>query len=134
MSAKAGVWIDREHAIVVLINGNDEELKSFHAGTDEPFPQNAETRGRHQYTRNDFVAEDKIERKKSITRRGMYDSVTRYVGEVDAIYVLGPGEAKKEFQNHLSKTLPSKVHVELETSDKMTDPQLAAKVREHFQA
>lgn len=134
MSAKAGVWIDREHAIVVLINGNEDELKSFHAGTSEPFPQTAETRERHEYTRNDFVAEDKLEHKQSNARHSMYDAVLRYVGDVDSLYVLGPGEAKKEFQKYVASKRHSKLDVELETSDKMTDPQLAAKVRKHFSA
>ena len=134
MKTEAGIWIDREHAIVVLIDKMGEELRAFHAGVSEPFPQTSETRARHEYTRNDFVAEDKLERKQSVTRHDMYDEVMKYVGNVEALYVLGPGEAKKEFQSHLAAKGLSKVDIELEASDKMTDPQLIAKIRKHFKA
>jgi hypothetical protein len=48
------------------------------------------------------------------------------------ILILGPGEAKGEFIRRIkSKKLGGSI-VELETADKMTDRQLAAKVAQHF--
>ncbi len=134
MKTKAGVWIDREHAIVVTITNSGEELKSFHAGISEPFPQTTETKGQHEYTRNDFIAEDKLERKETNNRRQMHDAVLRFIGDVDALYVLGPGEAKNEFKNYVSAKSHDRVAITLETSDKMTDPQLTVKIREHYNA
>jgi hypothetical protein len=133
MNTQAGIWIDRAHAIVVLLHGNAEEHKSFHARTPEPFPQTTETRERHEYTRNDFIAEDKLERKQTNARHSMFDSVMHYVSKADALYVLGPGEAKNEFETYAKSTQHGKRSIQLETSDKMTEPQLAAKVRRHFQ-
>jgi hypothetical protein len=46
--------------------------------------------------------------------------------------ILGPGEAKGEFNKRIKSKKLRGVTVELETADKMTDRQLAAKVREHF--
>ena len=130
---KVGIWIDREHAIVD-VNNAGQELKFFHTSASEPFPQTTESRAEHSYTRNDTVPEDRLERKQDSDRFKMYDAVLQFIGKVDSLYVIGPGEAKKEFQKHLNAKGLSKVDIELETSDKMTDPQFSAKVREHFKA
>ena len=61
-----------------------------------------------------------------------YDAVLTTLGNADSVLIIGPGEAKGEFQKRLkSKKFPAHV-VELETADKMTDPQVAALVRQHF--
>jgi len=54
------------------------------------------------------------------------------MGGADSILLFGPGEAKGEFEERLaSKGLGGRV-VGVETVDKMTAPQIAAKVRQHF--
>ena len=52
----------------------------------------------------------------------------------DAILILGPGEAKGEFLKRVQSKKLRGVTVELETVDKMTDRQIAAKVGQHFAA
>ena len=49
-----------------------------------------------------------------------------------AVLILGPGEAKGEFAKHIKSKKLGGVTIELETVDKMTDRQVAAKVSEHF--
>jgi hypothetical protein len=46
--------------------------------------------------------------------------------------IFGPGEAKGELQQHLERAELSERIVGVETADKMTDRQIAAKVRLHF--
>ncbi len=130
---KAGIWIDREHATAVLVSDEENELQSFQAGTSEPFPQTSASRAKHEFTRNDFVAENRLEQKHTNARIEMYDSILRYVAGADTLFIFGPGEAKKEFQNYISTSGNTKHDVVIETSDKMTSPQLVAKTREHFQ-
>ena len=132
METKAGIWIDREHAIAVVINSTVHELKSFQAGIPEPFPQTEESRAQHEYTRNDFVAEDKLERKQAARREVMYDAILKYTHDAKELLILGPGEAKKEFQKHIDSKSHDKTKVEVETSDRLTDPQLVAHVLKHF--
>jgi hypothetical protein len=61
-----------------------------------------------------------------------YDRVIEAVADLDALLILGPGEAKGEFKNRLDQHKLSARVAGIETADKMTDPQLTAKVREHF--
>ncbi len=56
-----------------------------------------------------------------------------HVHAADAIFILGPGEAKGELEKRLaSKGMGARV-VGVESADKMTDHQVAARVRQHFE-
>jgi hypothetical protein len=61
-----------------------------------------------------------------------YDGVIAAIRGADSIQIFGPGEAKGELRKRLEQEgLKSRV-LAIETVDKMTDRQIAAKVREHF--
>lgn len=132
MKRRAGIWIDRGHAILVEISSSGHEISRFAAGTPEPFPATIESRAQHAYTPNDFQPEDRIERKEQASRKQMYDSVLHAIQGVESLLILGPGEAKKEFAKHIESKHIKQMAVEVETSDKMTEPQLAARVLHHF--
>ena len=62
-----------------------------------------------------------------------YDEVISQLGQPDALLIFGPGEAKLQLKERLSRTKAvSDDIVEIETTDKLTDPQIVAKVKEHF--
>jgi len=46
--------------------------------------------------------------------------------------IFGPGEAKGKLKKRLEKT-PGPHTITVETKDKMTEPQMVAMVRQHFQ-
>jgi stalled ribosome rescue protein Dom34 len=61
-----------------------------------------------------------------------YDRVISAIGNTESILILGPGEAKGELAKRLEhKNLGGRI-VAVETVDKMTDRQIAARVREQF--
>ena len=61
-----------------------------------------------------------------------YDQVISYIRDAESILILGPGEAKVELKKRLEREALSGRVVGIETVDKMTDRQIAAKVRQHF--
>jgi hypothetical protein len=61
-----------------------------------------------------------------------YDAVIAGIRGAEAILIFGPGEAKGELKKRLEKDKLGGKIVGVETADKMTDHQIAAKVREHF--
>jgi stalled ribosome rescue protein Dom34 len=132
MAIKAGVWIDHKQAIVVLLTDAGHEIKKFKSGIDQPVRPSSSSRPKHKYTPNDFIAEDSRERKLEGHRKEVYDEVLACIRGADSLLILGPGEAKGEFSKHIKAKKVRSVVVELETTDKMTDRQLAARVSEHF--
>ena len=62
-----------------------------------------------------------------------YDDVIGQVGLPDALLIFGPGEAKLELKERLNRSKAlSECTVDIETADRLTDPQIVAKVKEHF--
>lgn len=134
MATKAGVWIDHKQAIVVLMTDAGQEIKKIPFDIGQPVRSTGGGRSMNAYKPNDFVAEDTLERRVANDRKDYYNDVIASMRGAAAILILGPGEAKGELLKRIkSKKLFSGV-MELETTDKMTERQIAAKVRQHFTA
>ena len=132
MAMKAGIWIDHKRAIVVLITDAGRDLKTIDLESGQPIGRTGRTRATNKYTPNDFVAEDKLGRKVENARKNDYDKVMATFRGADSLLILGPGEAKEEFSRHLKAKKLRGVVVALETADKLTERQLAAKVQACF--
>jgi stalled ribosome rescue protein Dom34 len=130
MTINAGVWIDHHKAVVVLITDKGEDILQVLSDSDAPVRSSGSARVKKSYTPNDFVAEDKRERKAMSRLNKYYDEVIDCLRDAGAILVLGPGEAKGEFIKRLEvKKLKGQI-THVGTTDKMTDRQIAAHVRQ----
>ena len=62
-----------------------------------------------------------------------FDEVIDQIGQPMALFIFGPGEAKGQLQKRLSHSKAlSEIVVSSETTDKLTDHQIVAKVKDHF--
>ena len=62
-----------------------------------------------------------------------YDEVISQLGQPEAVLIFGPGEAKLQLKERLSRsTALAERIVGIETTDKLTDPQIVAKVKAHY--
>jgi hypothetical protein len=61
-----------------------------------------------------------------------YDDILLSVRDAEEILIFGPGEARTELQSHLERAGLGARIVGVEATDKMTEPQIVAKVRERF--
>ncbi len=78
------------------------------------------------------MAEDMRDRRFTNRLNKYYDEVIASIREADSILIFGPGEAKGELKKRLeSEELGGRI-VGIETVDRMTDRQIAAKVRQRF--
>ena len=77
------------------------------------------------------MAEDRIDRKYQQALGRYYRLVADRLTGADAVFVLGPGEGPGELVRSLKGDLASRV-VGVEAADKMTTPQVIARVREIF--
>jgi hypothetical protein len=132
MGINAGVWIDHHKAVIVRITEHGEATRQIDSDVENLAPSEGSPRSTNPYTRNDFVAEDKLQRKFASDLNKYYDEIITCIRDADATLILGPGEAKLELKKRIeSKHLGDRV-AELQTADKLTNPQIAANVRQYF--
>ena len=132
MATKAGLWIDHKQAIVVLFTDAGMEFKKIKSDLEKRPRATGRAKSATQYTKNDFLAEDRRGHKIEDHRTKYYDEVIACLRGAEAILILGPGETKGEVSKRIKSQKLRVGVVELETTDKMTDRQVAATVGEHF--
>ena len=132
MSINAGVWIDHRQAVVVKISKNEEVIQTIESHVERPFSTAGGPYSKHPDRPEGHVPEDKQDRKYLIELNTYYDAVLASLREVDSLLILGPGEAKGEFRKRIQSQKPLLQVNEILTADKMTDPQIAASVRQYF--
>jgi stalled ribosome rescue protein Dom34 len=132
MTINAGVWIDHHKAVVVLITDDGEDIRQILSDVKKNAHSAGGVRVKNSYTRNDFVAEDKLERKAENHLKEFYDKVISHLSDADTIFILGPGEAKGELKKRIQRKRLRGQIAKVETVDKMTDAQIVEHVRDLF--
>ena len=123
-----GLWLDHRKAVIVIIKDEGEEIRKITSNMEKHVRF---TSGR---TSEDGSTEDVRDRQFGNHLNGYYDEVIANIRDADTIQIFGPGEAKGELEKRIEHE-GLKAHIlALETVDKMTDRQIAAKVRERFLA
>jgi stalled ribosome rescue protein Dom34 len=125
MISKVGLWIDHRKAVMVFLTDGGEEIREI-----------ASHMEKHVRFSGDSAQEDSADDIRDQQFAGhldrFYDDVIAYIHDADSILLLGPGEAKGELAKRLESKGLKEHMVGIETADKMTDPQIAARVRKHF--
>jgi hypothetical protein len=125
---KAGLWIDHKKAVIVTITDKGEEIKQIESNVERQLHRDADS---HSQSKR-IPADDTRERAFAGHLDIYYDEVISYIHDAESILLLGPGEAKGEIKKRMEN---KKFHghiADVETADKMTDPQIAVKVRQYF--
>ena len=132
MNMKAGLWIDRRKAVIVLISPRGEETMEIQSNIENHPGRDESGRSSAPYEAQLVKADDSQERKYTGQLAQYYAEVMAALRGVEALLIFGPGEAKGELKNHLDHAKLGANIIAVEPSDKMTDSQIAAKVRDYF--
>jgi len=127
MKKEVGLWIDHREAVLVTITDEGEKTTRIYSDieVDAQFSGSSRSAGSQD-------AENMQDRKYNNNLGRYYDAIIGYIRDADSIQIFGPGEAKGELAKRLkSKNLRKRI-VSIETTDKLTDPQIAAKVRQQL--
>ena len=127
MKKDVGLWIDHREAVLVTITDKGEAMTRIYSNI-EGIGQFA---GSSRSARSQD-AENMHERKYTNNLERYYDAIIESIRDADSIRIFGPGGAKGEFAKRLKSKKPSQRILSIETMDKLTDPQIAAKVRQLF--
>lgn len=126
MSKQAGIWIDHKEAYVVFVD-EGAEAERMKSGMEK------HVRYSGHAASQEGSADDQRDRQFAAHLGKYYDEVISHVRDADSILIFGPGEAKGELEKRLATEGMGARVVGVETVDKMTDHQIAAKVRQHYQ-
>jgi hypothetical protein len=115
------VWIDHRQAVIASIAGETETTTRMESKVEHVGPAGG-----------DSVVEDKRDRRFENHLHTYYGAVISHIKDANGILLLGPGEAKHELEKQLrAEGLGDRI-VGVETADKLTDHQVAAKARDRF--
>jgi hypothetical protein len=127
MKSEIGLWIDHRQAVIVVVTEAGEETKRIISNMEKHVRFSSGSS-------EDGSQEDVRDRQFENHLNSYYAEVIAVIRDADSIQIFGPGEAKGELEKRLKhEGLQGRI-VGIETMDKMTDRQIAAKVREHFHA
>lgn len=122
MPTKVGLWIDHRKAVIVTVAATGEATRVIESNAERHVRYSG---GPHR------EPEDTRERRFESQLGKFYDEVLASLRDADAILIFGPGEAKGELKTRLERDGQGHRVIVVETVDKMTDRQIAAKVRAH---
>ncbi len=134
MNDRVGIWIDHRKAVIVPASADRVTVETL----ESKVGPHSRYSGRAASTMPEGGPSDEGGEKRYEERYGQhldqyYDEVISHLEQPEALLILGPGEGKLQLKERLSysKAL-SKCIVGIETTDKLTDPQIVAKVKEHY--
>ena len=123
MEQRVGIWIDHRKAVIVSASADEVTAKTLESSV-EPHP--------HYAGSQEGGGEKKYEERHGRQLDRYYDAVISQLGQPEAVLIFGPGEAKFQLKERLSRSTLSESVVTVESTDKLTDPQIVAKVKEHY--
>jgi hypothetical protein len=130
MQKEVGVWIDHKKAVIVT--GNGETLEKLESNMEDYVRSNGGIHGKTPAGTMVFDAEDQRERHLIEHLNKYYATVIAHVRDAGAILIFGPGEAKFELEKKLKNNELHKHVIGIESTDKLTDRQIVAKVKNFF--
>jgi len=132
MRTKVGLWIDHKKAIIVAVTDKGEETGLIISKVEKQLRRSGASPLKGSYESQQVPADDSRQRSFTGHLNIYYDAVIASIRDAESILIFGPGEAKGELKERLEgNNLGGRV-VGIETADKMTDRQIAAKVRKRF--
>ncbi len=132
MTKNIGIWIDRRQAIIVHLGQKERVLRI------ESLVEEGNIHGGYgsatKYLAQNAVSETKMTARKKQQLSDFFQRVIKQVDAADALYICGPGEARKLFQKQVNEDPQLKYKVlAVEPADSMTENQIRALVRDFFQ-
>jgi len=131
MKTTVGLWIDHRKAVIAIVSAEGEETMEIRSNVEKQPGRFAGVRSTSHHGQPP-PADDSHEREFTGHLNQFYAEVIAAIRDAESILLFGPGEAKGELKKRLEHAKLGGHVIAVETVDKMTDRQVAAKVREYF--
>ena len=135
MKEIAGVWIDHNEAVVVKLNGDDERVIKVTSEVEARHRSTGGVRSSSPFSHRTTASGRKMEAHRREDLRRFFDEVDQTLGAFDALFIIGPGECKKEFYARIAVKGRDLHRIEgmAAAESNLTIPQIVHTVRAHFQ-
>ena len=133
MKTKMGLWIDHRKAIIVAVTDKGEETALIISKVEKQLRRSGDSPLKGSFETSQVPASDSRQRTLTGHLNIYYDAVIASISDAESILIFGPGDAKDELKKRLKRNNLSGRIAGIETVDRMTDRQIAAKVRKYFQ-
>ncbi|MDH3796988.1 MAG: hypothetical protein OET21_18570 [Desulfobacterales bacterium] len=130
----AGLWLDHRQAVIVSITDEGENIKRIDSGIERKVRLSGGSRtAKTPYGPQQVSVDGKQQERINRQLHQYYQQIIRRIRDAAKILILGPGEAKTELKKEMEKSreLAAK-KITVEPADKMTERQIAGKVRQLF--
>jgi hypothetical protein len=132
LKIKLGLWIDHRKAFIIVVSDKGEEERLVISRLEKQLGRSGSVRTSKPFESQLVPADDSREKRFTGLLQIYYDAVIACIQHADFILIFGPGEAKSELKKRLIKNKLGGRIVGMETVDRMTDHQVAVKVRQFF--
>ncbi len=132
MKTLAGLWIDHREAVIVILSDKGQETKRIESGVEKQLRRSGRSPSQAPFEAQLVPADDSREREYTGHLANYYDEVISCIRPAEAILLFGPGEAKGELRKRIERNKLDLRITSVEASDKMTERQIAQKVRRHY--
>jgi len=133
MKTTVGIWIDHRKAIIVAITNKGEETGLIISKAEKQLRRSGDSPLKGSYEPQQVPESDSRQKMLTGHLNIYYDAVIASIRDAESLLIFGPGDAKDELKKRLKRNKLGGLIVGMETVDKMTDRQIAAKVRKYFQ-
>ena len=142
MEKYVGIWIDQRKACIITVNKYtveaekkiEESITHVESDIEKHIRLSGGSRaGKTPFGPQDIAVDSKIDDRRKRQLQKYFQNIIQIIRDARKIFIFGPGKAKQELEKEIKKSieLAQKV-LPLETTDKMTEKQIASKVRNYF--
>ena len=132
MRTKVGLWIDHREAIIVAVTDKGEEIGLIISKVEKQLRRSGDSPLKGPYESRQVPASDSRQKTFTGHLNIYYAAIIACIRDAESILIFGPGEAKYELKKRLDRNNLGGRIAGIDTVDKMTDRQIAAKVRQYF--
>jgi hypothetical protein len=132
MKQKAGMWIDHRKAVIVNIYDSKVEKLTLESTVEKQRGRINGVRSLEPFEDQMVMADDIQEKIFKDHIKKFYHLVCSKIRDAESLLIFGPGEAKIELRKFIENNFRSKKEIQIAAADRMTDPQITARVLRHF--
>ena len=129
-----GIWIDKEKAHIIRIEGEKESFETVYSDLEFFKPKGGSRTRSAKWGPQDVVQDSKFLEREKHQLKAYFKSLAELLVKADALALFGPADTKDKFARELGqnyKELAARLKT-VEKADSMTQNQTIALVRDYF--